>query len=189
MIQLLTMRIIGLTGPNGAGKSEAAKILARRGACIIDADQLAHTLYRCKSPLWKKIVKVFGTEILIRGGEIDRKKVGAIVFSDHQKLKKLNQLIHPILKLKIKSLVVAKRVVSCKLIVINAAVLKEIGLVGLCDEVWLVWASKERRKKRAGRLIKFQMNKKEYLKFADVMIENNGTKESLKKKVLARVQI
>lgn len=181
------MKVIGLTGPAGAGKNEVAKILRRRGAMVIDADKLAHTLYIHRSPLWKKIVKTFGSDILTQTKEIDRKKLGAIVFSDHRKLKKLNKLVHPYLrKAIIKKIEGCKLfVVSCKLIVINAAVLKEIGLVGVCDEVWLVWASPEKRKKRAGRLIKFQMSKKDYVKIGTVVVENNASRQGLEKKILS----
>jgi dephospho-CoA kinase len=186
MLQLIVMKVIGLTGPTGAGKDEVARILRRRGASIIDADKLAHTLYVYKSPLWKKIVKAFGSEILTKRGEINRKKLGSTVFSDRRKLIKLNKLVHPVLK---------KEIVCClatldprpSILVINAAVLKEIGLVSLCDEVWLVWALRKIREKRSGCLIKFQMSKKDYLKFANVVIENNGTKEQLRKKVLKYV--
>lgn len=174
------MKIIGLTGPAGAGKDEVAKILRRRGAMVIDADKLAHTLYIHRSPLWKKIVKTFGSDILTRTKEIDRKKLGAIVFSDRRKLNKLNKLVHPVLKREI-----IKKIKGKKFVVINAAVLKEIGLVGVCDEVWLVWASPEKRKKRAGRLIKFQMSKKDYVKIGTAVVENNASKRGLEKKILS----
>lgn len=180
MIQLIAMKVVGLTGPAGAGKNEVAKILRRRGAMVIDADKLAHTLYIYGSPLWRKIVKAFGAEILTRGGEINRKKLGAIVFSDRRKLNKLNRLVHPILKREI-----IKKMKSKEFVVINAAVLKEIGLISLCDEVWVVWASPEKRKKRTGRLIKFQMSKKDYAKIGTVVVENNASRQGLEKKILA----
>ncbi|MEA3492845.1 MAG: dephospho-CoA kinase [Candidatus Margulisiibacteriota bacterium] len=189
MVQLILVKIIGLTGPIGAGKDEVAKILRRRGALVIDADKLAHTLYVSKSLLWKKIVKAFGPEILNKSGEINRKKLGKIVFSDRRKLKKLNKLVHPYLK---KAIV--KKIEGRKLIVINAAVLKEIGLVSLCDEVWVVMAPKETRLKRllksglpikdARKRIDSQMGRKDYSSVGTAVVENNGPKQKLRERIL-----
>ncbi|MFC1571767.1 dephospho-CoA kinase [Candidatus Margulisiibacteriota bacterium] len=180
--------IIGLTGPIGAGKDTVAKILQRRGALVIDADKVAHTLYRPQSPVWRDLVKAFGSKVLSRGGEINRRKLAEIVFSDSSKLKQLNRIVHPYLKEEI--IKVAKE--PC---IINAAVLKEIGLVDYVNEVWVVMASKEKRLKRliksgldkeeAEKRIRSQMSQKEYLAMADVVIENNGTLKQLNAKIQA----
>ncbi|MFA5839793.1 MAG: dephospho-CoA kinase [Candidatus Margulisiibacteriota bacterium] len=174
--------VIGITGPMGAGKDTVAKILQKQGAEIIDVDKLAHTLYPAQSPLWQKIVKAFGSKILSRGGEINRKKLGAMVFGERRKLKLLNQIVHPELKKEVQRCLLSA--VSRKLIVINAALLKEIGLVELVDEVWVVRASQAVRlkrlmkkgmdKKSALKRMKMQMGQKEYLKMADKVINNNG---------------
>ena len=141
--------IIGLTGPVGAGKNAAAKILRRRGAYIIDVDQVAHTLYEPQSEVWREMVKALGSKILKRGGEINRKKLGEIVFSDKKRLQQLNSIVHPRLKDEIVKIVESRTLnVEHRIIVINAAVLKEIGLIDFCDEVWVVMASRETRFKR-----------------------------------------
>ncbi|MBU1026586.1 MAG: dephospho-CoA kinase [Candidatus Margulisbacteria bacterium] len=188
------MKIIGLTGPIGAGKNVAAKILARRKTAVIDADKLAHTLYKEQSPVWRKLVKAFGSKILNRGGKINRKKLGEIVFSDKRKLKQLNAIIHPHLK-KLVLNQINLVVVGWQLVVINAAVLEEIGLIPHVDKVWVVMASKDTRLKRlvksgmsrkeAKLRIDAQVSQKEYFRIADVVIRNNGTLNSLKKQVLA----
>ncbi|MFH1387575.1 MAG: dephospho-CoA kinase [bacterium] len=170
--------IIGLTGPIAAGKDTVAKILKKHGAIVIDADKLAHTLY---SP---EVLKVFGT--------INRKKLGAIVFADKKKLRLLNQIIHPALKKKIESLLsnLTPSAYGLKpFIVINAAVLKEIGLTELVDKVWVVVAPKAVRlqrlmakgltKQEALLRINSQRSQKDYLKAADVVIDNSGTKKEL----------
>jgi len=185
--------IIGITGPMGAGKDTVAKILQKKGAEIIDVDKLAHTLYPAQSLLWQKIVKAFGSKILSRGGEINRKKLGVIVFGDHRQLKVLNRIVHPELKKEIIREVEIRKFenvgtglvpVREKLIVINAALLKEIGLIDLVDEVWVVMASQAVRLKRliqkgmdrktALQRMKMQMGQKENLKMADKVINNNG---------------
>jgi dephospho-CoA kinase len=199
--------IIGLTGPIGAGKDEVAKILRRRGAYMVDADEVAHTLYETQSPVWHGLIKCCGSKILNRGGKINRKKLGEIVFSDRRKLQELDRIVHPHLKEaiiqkveKLKDLDELGRVVEGReLIVINAAVMKEIGLVDYVDEVWVVTASKGTRLKRlmkmglskaeAMRRMNAQMPQKDYLKLADVVIKNEGTLKQLNAKVQACFQL
>jgi len=185
------MKVIGLTGPAAAGKNEVARILRRRGAQVIDADKVAHELYATQSPVWHELIKAFGSRILVRGGKIDRKKLGELVFADQKKLRLLNKLVHPALKTKIVEIIESCKssVVSCKLVVINAAVLKEIGLLDLVDEVWVVLASRETRLKRlvkkgltgkeARQRVGTQLPQKEYLRIADRVIRNEGTLKQL----------
>ena len=192
--------IIGLTGPVGAGKNAAAKILRRRGAYIIDVDQVAHTLYEQQSEVWREMVKALGSKILKRGGEINRKKLGGIVFSDKKRLQQLNSIVHPRLKDEIVKIVESRTLnVEHRIIVINAAVLKEIGLIDFCDEVWVVMASRETRFKRlmktgltkpeALKRIRAQAAQKEYLGIADKVIGNNGTLKQLNAKVQAGLKV
>ena len=196
------MTIIGLTGPIAAGKDEVARLLKRQGAALIDADELAHELYALKTPAWHELVKVFGSKILMRGGKVNRKKLGKIVFSDKRKLAELNKIVHPALK---KAVIEEIKLRTClpvgkapnsqlrTLIVINAAVLKEIGLLKVVDRVWVVTASRANRLKRLlksglpraaalGR-INSQLSQAEYLKMADVVIRNDGTKKELNVKI------
>ena len=195
--------IIGLTGPIAAGKNALAGILSKSGAFVIDADKIAHKLYPVHSLLWKKIVTKFGSKILVRGGEISRKKLGAIVFSNKDLLQRLDQLVHPYLKEAVineinKITNDELRMTNCgNLIVINAAVLKEIGLIDIVDQVWVVMASKEKRLKRlikkgmdrtdALKRMNSQLSQKEYLDMADLVIKNDGTLKELKKRASVEI--
>jgi dephospho-CoA kinase len=188
------MKIIGLTGPIASGKNEVARILQKQDASIIDADELAHTLYKRDKSLRKKIIKTFGT--------INRKKLGEIVFGNKPKLKLLNKIVHPYLSKIIRQKAQGKRPFDRAqgepeakgTMVINAAVLKEIGLVNFVDEVWVVMAPRKTRlqrllksgisKKDAEARLRSQMSQKEYLKIADLVIENNSDLKALKGKVL-----
>jgi dephospho-CoA kinase len=192
-------KIIGLTGPIASGKNEVAKILRRRGAFVIEADEVAHALYKDQSPAWHELVRFFGSKILNRGGKINRKKLGEIVFADKRKLRQLNRIVHPYLKKAIIKIVESrKQNTEHRMIIINAAVLKEIGLVDYADEVWVVVASRAERlrrllrtglnRKEANARLRSQMSREEYVRIADVVIRNNGTRRSLKEQVLGLFQ-
>jgi dephospho-CoA kinase len=201
-MQKIAHKIIGLTGPIGAGKDQVAKVLKKCGAMVIDVDKLAHTLYYPQSPVWRDLFKTFGSKTLKRGGAINRKKLGEIVFADKKMLQQLNKIVHPALKeAVIRELEshACRQAGSKPMIVVNAAVLKEIGLVDLVDEVWLITASKEKRWKRliksglskenALRRINAQASQKDYLKIADLVIKNDGTIKELNEKVRAGIEL
>lgn len=185
--------IIGLTGPIAAGKNAVAKVLRRRGAVVIDVDLIAHQLYSTQSPIWQELVKTFGSKILNRGGQINRQKLGEIVFVDKRQLQLLNSIVHPRLREEIDHRLQTED--RRPLVVINAAVLKEIGLIELVDKVWVVTAPQEVRfkrlikagysKKEARQRMKLQLPSTEYLEMADVIIKNNGTLKQLNGKVQA----
>ena len=88
------MLIIGLTGNLGAGKTTVAGMFKKLGAKILNADEMAHELISPHGACFKEVVQSFGEEILTNG-KIDRKKLARIVFSDSQKLSRLNKIIHP----------------------------------------------------------------------------------------------
>ncbi|MEA2680963.1 MAG: phosphopantetheine adenylyltransferase / dephospho-CoA kinase, partial [Candidatus Binataceae bacterium] len=89
------MLTIGLTGGIGSGKSTAAKILAEFGAPIIDADKVAHTTYAPDGAAYDAVIAAFGAEIVAVDRTIDRKKLGAIVFGNPDRLNKLTSIVWP----------------------------------------------------------------------------------------------
>src|SRR5665811_1679499 len=86
---------VGLTGGIGSGKSEVSAMLAERGAVIIDADKLAREVVQPGTPALARIVERFGAGILTRDGELDRPKLGSLVFADPSALKDLETITHP----------------------------------------------------------------------------------------------
>lgn len=151
-------------------------------------------MYVPQSPVWREIVKTFGSKILKRGGEINRKKLGAMAFSDRRKLQELNGIVHPCLQEEIKKIVESrKQKAEHRIVVINAAVLKEMGLVDAVDEVWVVTAPKEQRIKRlvraglsrkeAEKRMRMQLPQAEYLAIADVVIKNDATLRQLDRQI------
>ena len=89
------MHVIGLTGGVGSGKTTASKFLQELGAHILDADKVGHESYLPDMPAWKDLIAAFGEDLLRPNQEIDRKKLGAIVFSNPENLAKLNSIVHP----------------------------------------------------------------------------------------------
>ena len=89
------MKVIGLTGGIGSGKSTVSRFLGELGAVIIDVDKVWHEALKPDTEIWRKVVAAFGTEILTPNSEIDRKKLGKIVFANPEALARLNNIMHP----------------------------------------------------------------------------------------------
>ncbi len=187
-------RVIGLTGGIGSGKSTVSRFLAELGAVIIDADKIGHEVYRPDTDTWRKLVKTFGRGILAADNTIDGKKLGAIVFSNEEELKRLNAIVHPQITEIIKKQIDDYRRKDAKVIVLDAPVLLEAHAKNLTDEVWVVVADDDNVIKRAVARtglreeqirdrIRAQMSKTERIKNAQVIIYNDGTPEDLRGKI------
>ncbi len=146
------MIVLGITGGVGSGKSRVLYDLKNNyDAYIIEADKLAHELMEPQKEIYNAIVKSFGREILSKEYpyEIDRTKLGEIVFNDNKKLALLNKLSHPLVKEEIKSQISeAENQKKCRLFVIEAALLIQDGYKEICDEIWYIWVDREERIKR-----------------------------------------
>lgn len=187
------MLVIGLTGGIGTGKSEVARILQRLGAVVINADQVGHEAYSPNSEIWHEVVNTFGSDILQPNSEIDRKKLGAIVFADPQQRTKLNQIMHPRM-----ARMVADRIDRWRAkgvpVVVEAALLFEAGWDSLVDEVWATHSPEEEVIRRLQarnslteeeirRRIAAQMPAAKRLAGATVVIDNSGDLAALERTV------
>ena len=179
------MLVIGLTGSIGTGKSEAARQLEALGASIISADQVGHEAYTPNTEAWEHVVSAFGDEILQDDGEIDRRKLGTIVFSDSGQLERLNQIMHPRMAQMVADKVEVLRGQGVKVVVVEAALLFEAGWDSLVEEVWTTDSPEqvviERLKVRNGmseeearKRISSQMGRTERLEKSDYVSENSG---------------
>jgi len=179
------MLVIGLTGSIGTGKSEAARYLAQLGAEVIDADQVGHEVYTPQSEAWHNVVGAFGKEILYSNGEIDRKKLGAIVFSNPDQLSCLNQIMHPLMARMVAEKIEDLRGQGVEVAVVEAALLFEAGWDSLVEEVWVTDSSEDlviqRLSERNGltqeearKRISSQMDRSERLSRTDLVIDNSG---------------
>ena len=186
--------IIGLTGPIASGKNTVAKMFARRGAFVIDADTIGHQAIAPQSKAWHEIVKAFGSKVLNRGGAVNRRKLARIVFSKPGLLKKLDKMTHPEMRRIISAKIKLAKMSDKKHIVINAALFEEMKLLPLVDKVIVVLSGKNSRVRRLlkkGRSreeslakIKAQRSDAEYLKMDDIVIVNDKSIAELKKKVI-----
>lgn len=129
--------IIGLTGGIGSGKSSLSERLKKLGAGIIDCDKVAHQLYKKGSSIYSQILDTFGTNIVEKSGEINRRKLGEIVFNDKGKLHQLNSLLWPSILEKSKELCSELYKAGHKVVVMEAAVLIQAGWENHCHEVWV----------------------------------------------------
>ncbi len=188
------MYVIGLTGGIGTGKTAVSDMLRELGAAVIDADRVGHEAYRPGADAWTAVVEAFGKGILTEGGEIDRKRLGAIVFGDPAELARLNSIMHPRMYRMMEERLDGLRSEGRGAAVIEAALLIEADWQPLTDEVWVVTAPEEdavsRTAARSGlseeavrARIASQMGQSERVRYADVVIENGGTLEELRDKV------
>ena len=188
------MRIIGITGGIGAGKSAVLKLLHDKySAKIVEADKVAHKLQLPGQPVYNEIIKTFGVDVLSESGMIDRIKLGALVMNDSDKLKKLNDMIHPSVKKYILTYIENSRD-NTDIYVIEAALLIQGGYKKICEEMWYIRADEDVRisrlllsrgytKERALRVIKNQPDDAFYIQNSDKIIENSGSVNELEKVV------
>ena len=185
---------IGLTGGIGSGKSVAARILATLGAGLIDADLVGHASYRAGTEGFDKVIEAFGDDLIGSDGEIDRKKLGPIVFSEPGNLTRLNEILHPIIYSMIKTELNNMENSGEKVAVVEAAILIEANWQDLFDELWVVDADKEeviRRlidrnnvtREQALERIESQIGREERNGYADAIIKNNAGLLELEKNI------
>ncbi len=136
------MRVIGLTGGIASGKSTAARTLADLGARIVDADAVARDIVAPGQPALADIVRTFGREMLLPDGTLDRKKLGAVVFTDSDKRRALNAITHPRIAAETQAQLGRLREAGVPIAIYEAALLVENGvhhaldglIVVVCDE-------------------------------------------------------
>ncbi|PKB66788.1 MAG: dephospho-CoA kinase [SAR202 cluster bacterium Io17-Chloro-G4] len=179
------MLVIGLTGGIGTGKSEVTRMLEALGAEVINADQVGHEAYKPDSESWQEVVQAFGEDILQPNRDIDRRKLGAIVFGDPDQLAKLNQIMHPRMARIVSNQLESLRRKDVKVAVVEAALLFEAGWDSLVDEVWATDSPVETVIERLGarngmsaeevlKRVDSQMDRSERLRRSQVVVDNVG---------------
>ena len=187
------MLLVGLTGGIGAGKSTVARMLADRGAVVIDADELARRAIDPGTPGFDAVVQTFGADVVSKKGSLDRSRLAALVFKDEEARRKLEAIVHP----EVRRLFVeetAKHEGTDRVIVHTVPLLVESGLQGMFDLVVVVTADREARLARLataremsaddarGRM-DAQLPDEEREAAADMVIRNDGSMKDLERQV------
>lgn len=189
------MRNIGMTGGIGCGKSKVAEIFESLGFYTIDSDITSRKVMKINEPAYNQIVSYFGEDILDKDKNIIRKKLGNIVFNNKEKLKVLENIVHPAIyeyERKKRAEIYGKD--SKAVIITHAALMIESGSYKNYDAVIIVTCNKDVQINRvmqrdnismldAEKIISCQMNQSERLKYADFIIDNSSNIDDLKKEV------
>ena len=185
------MKVIGLTGGIASGKSTASAYLRSLGAQIVDADAISRASTRKGEAGYAAVVERFGREILRPDGEIDRRKLGALVFADEEQRRALNALLHPIVIAACAREIERCRAQGLSACVLDVPLLFETGMERMCDVTWLLYVSREEQIRRiaardglgAQAAIDSQMPLAEKMRRADRCIDASGSIEETQRKI------
>ncbi len=194
LLAFAPMIVIGLTGGIGTGKTTVSNILKAFGADIISTDEIGHGVYKRGTKGFTDLIKEFGNEIVGTNGEVDRSRLGTIVFQSPRALLRLNDLVHPKVQAMLKDKILELGKQDRDLIVVEAALLMEAHWEHLVDEIWVTTAPMNlviQRTMLRDKLshqevlarIRTQSPRKDLLTHADAIIDNRGTIQDLRLKV------
>lgn len=193
--------VIGITGGIGCGKSTVLNILKEKyNAYIIDADKVAHKLMEPYGPSYNRIKEYFGEAVLDKDGYIDRKALGQTVFTNKEKLEKLNSFVHPEVKSAIiKEIENIKDKEKDRLIAVEAALFIEAGYMDICEELWYIYTDKEIRierlmssrgytRKKALSIMANQLSDSEFRKYCSRVINNSYSPENTQMQIFSTIE-
>jgi dephospho-CoA kinase len=190
---VLNLRKIAITGTVASGKSTVSRILQEYGAYVVDADEIVHSLLSSNTPTREKVIELLGPEIVVAGptSQIDRRKISEIVFSDFEKLKSLEKILHPAVKQEIdRRFNYVKNNPTYKMFVAEVPLLYEAGMEKDFDTVIAVISDKAVAQKRytAEQFDqRWARQDKDKAAKADFVITNNGDLNMLKSSIEAIV--
>ena len=186
-------KVIGVTGGIGSGQSSVCQYLSKLGCKVIDVDKKARQIINRDRSLQSDLKKTFGKEIFFRNGQLNRRLLASIAFQDEEKTQKLNRLVHPRMVAEvIEEMENARFSQKYPLVVIDAALIYEISIEQMFDSIIVVYTSLKMRIERVmkrdrqtrdeimARVLR-QISLEEKKKWADYIIDNDGTLEDLEK--------
>jgi dephospho-CoA kinase len=189
------MKVIGLTGGIGSGKSTVAQFMAELGAVVLELDKVGHEVMKSGTDVWRQLVDEFGEDIIAADGEIDRSRLGKIVFNESNALERLNNIIHP----EIDKIIAVKldeyRRRGIDYVVLEAAARLDTDRSSQVDEIWTTVAPDnvvlKRLASRSGfseketrARIRAQLPDEERIKRADVVIDTDCSLDELRDRVV-----
>ncbi|KJA28296.1 hypothetical protein HYPSUDRAFT_692004 [Hypholoma sublateritium FD-334 SS-4] len=184
------MLVIGLTGGIATGKSTVSSLLKASNIPIVDADVIARQVVEPGTPALAKIRKAFGDEVLLPNGGLDRKKLGSIIFNDDTKRRQLNKIVHPAVRKAMLWQVLGFWLRGYKYCVMDVPLLIEGGLWQWAGLVVVVYCSDSLQLQRlierdssseedARSRLNSQLPISEKVQYADIVIDNSGSKQEL----------
>jgi dephospho-CoA kinase len=187
------LKLIGLTGGAGSGKSTVSDMLGELGAVVIDADEAAHAVYEPGSPGFDAVVSEFGDQF-VRGGRIDRARLGELVFHDESARHRLNAIVHPLVREWMAARTAEAVLRDSDVVIQSVPLLFENGLERLYSTLVLVYVPEDVQLRRlvegrglspdrARGMIAAQMPIDEKRKLAHHVIDNTGSVEATRKQV------
>lgn len=197
------MKFIGITGGVGAGKSAILDYLKNKpDTKVMLADEIAHELMVPGTQCYDRLKAEFGTEdIYQKDGFFDRIKLAQVIFSDDEKRKKLNGIVHPaVRKYVIGQAAYERKEGKIKLLVLEAALLIEEHYDEICDELWYIYTSEENRRirlkkqrnysdEKISEIFNSQLTDEKFRKACRVVIDNNGTIEAAAAQIEAALML
>lgn len=186
--------IIGLTGGIASGKSTVSNMLKKRGFTVVDADLAARKVVEPGESAYRQVVDQFGKDILLDDGTLNRIKLGAIVFNDTEKRQKLNAIVHPAVREKMKEWQEAAIQEGKKTIILDIPLLFESNLLHMVEKTIVVYVDEETQLKRLMERNSFQKDEaqarigsqlplRKKKEMADAVIDNNGSLGATEKQV------
>lgn len=187
--------VIGLTGGIASGKSTVSTMIKEMDITVVDADVESRLAVQQGEPAYLKIISEFGTEILLKDGEIDRQKLGSIIFHQAEKRQILNEIVHPEVRKRMWNKIEAAKQNNEEVIVLDIPLLFESKLTYMADKTILVYVDSSTQlerlmarnnlsKEEAEARIHSQMPLSEKVKLADVVIDNTGTIQQTKNQLI-----
>lgn len=181
-------KIIGLTGGIASGKTTVSDYLKKRGYVVLDADAYSKKTTAKNGPAIPAIIEAFGADIVDEAGELDRKKLGSIIFNDADKRRELNEIVHPLIREMMNA--DEEKYIQKGHVFLDIPLLFENGLNERCDLVVTVFVDRDTQIKRltarndltveeAEARINSQMPLTEKVQKSDFRLDNNGTVEML----------
>lgn len=186
------VRVIGLTGGIATGKSAVASFLEEQGAVVIDADSLSREVVRPGSRALERIVALFGADMLLPDGGLDRKRLGHVVFADADKRRQLEKILHPEIRRLAEERIAKLAAEGYRVVFYMAPLLIESGASDRVDEIWVVTVRPDVQLERlmardgigreeAERIIASQMPLTEKERQGRIVIDNSGTQEQTRR--------
>lgn len=195
------MKLIGITGGVGAGKSEVLSFIRQHYKCkIYLADEVAHKIKEKGEPCYDLLVELLGREILAEDGQIDKAKMAAVIFADEKILEKVNEIIHPQVKLYLMNRIEeAKQDEDVELFFIEAALLIEAGYQDMVDELWYIYATEQVRRERLAKnrgysqekisqIMSSQLSEEVFFKTCDFVIDNSGDLQDSCRQIMEKLK-